>query len=115
MVAATRPPSDKRLAVEVCVYCKKEHGHVYENPQLWLDCFCFVLAASYLSWVTRCCSKGRRKAQTTNDPTSCNSDDLNRRRFRNVIDRVICRHSERICCVKEMQKLSCQSGKYEAS
>ena len=75
----------------------------------------FFYKASYLSWVTRCCSKGQRKAKRANDPTSCNSDDLDRRRFNNAMDRIICRHAERICCVKEIQKLSCESGKYEAS
>lgn len=73
------------------------------------------LAATYLSWVVRCCSKGRIKAKSSGDPTSCNSDDLSRRRFQTMRDRLICRHAERICCVKEMQKLSCQSGKYEAT
>lgn len=73
------------------------------------------LAATYLSWVVRCCSKGRLKAKKSADPTSCNSDDLSRRRFQTPRDRLICRHAERICCVKEMQKLSCQSGKYEAT
>lgn len=73
------------------------------------------LAATYLSWIVRCCSKGRIKAKSSGDPTSCNSDDLSRRRFKAMRDRLVCRHAERICCVKEMQKLSCQSGKYEAT
>lgn len=73
------------------------------------------LAATYLSWIVRCCSKGHLKAKKSADPTSCNSDDLSRRRFQTPRDRLICRHAERICCVKEMQKLSCQSGKYEAT
>ncbi|XP_020618875.1 fibulin-1-like [Orbicella faveolata] len=74
-----------------------------------------IVQATYLSWVVRCCSKGRLKAKKSADPTSCNSDDLSRRRFQTPRDRLICRHAERICCVKEMQKLSCQSGKYEAT
>lgn len=74
-----------------------------------------IVQAVYLSWVTRCCLKGQRKAKKENHPSSCNSDDLDRRRFRAAIDRIICRHAERICCVKEIQKMSCESGKYEAS
>lgn len=74
-----------------------------------------IVEANYMSWVSRCCSKGRRKASKSNDPTSCNSDDLDRRRFKSLLDRIICRHSERICCVKEIQRMSCESGKYEAS
>lgn len=75
-----------------------------------------VVQAVYVSWVIRCCKKGQHKAaKAAGNPTSCNSDDLDRRRFRNELDRTICRHAERICCVKEIQKLSCEGGKYEAS
>ena len=87
----------------------------YPRCLFTLNLVLVFLAATYLSWVVRCCSKGRLKAKNSGDPTSCNSDDLSRRRFQTPLDRLVCRHAERICCVKEMQKLSCQSGKYEAT
>ncbi|KAK2548608.1 Fibulin-1 [Acropora cervicornis] len=60
--------------------------------------FLFIEAV-YVSWVIRCCKKGQHKAaKAAGNPTSCNSDDLDRRRFRNELDRIICRHAERICC-----------------
>lgn len=74
-----------------------------------------IVQANYKSWITRCCVKGQRKASKTKDPSACNADDLDRRRFNSPFDRLICRHSERVCCVKEIQKMSCEIGKYEAS
>lgn len=74
----------------------------------------FLTGQSYMNWVGRCCTKGHRKASKNYDPSSCNSDDLDRRRFNTKFERWICRLSERVCCMKEIQKKSCQSGIFEA-
>ncbi|CAH3164361.1 unnamed protein product [Pocillopora meandrina] len=76
--------------------------------------FYIVHGQSYMNWVGRCCTKGHRKASRNYDPSSCNSDDLDRRRFNTKFERWICRLSERVCCMKEIQKKSCQSGIFEA-
>lgn len=76
--------------------------------------FYIVQGQNYMNWVGRCCTKGRRKASKNYDPSSCNSDDLDRRRFQTKFERWICRYAERICCMKEIQKKSCQSGIFEA-
>lgn len=76
--------------------------------------FSFLTGQSYMNWVGRCCTKGHRKASKNYDPSSCNSDDLDRRRFNTKFERWICRLSERVCCMKEIQKKSCQSGIFEA-
>ena len=74
----------------------------------------FSVANYLMQWSSRCCVKGKHKASSmTGRPSICDKDDLDRRSMTTAV-RIICRHAERICCVKEIQKLSCQLGKYHA-
>ncbi|XP_031553546.1 fibulin-1-like [Actinia tenebrosa] len=71
--------------------------------------------AAMIDWVNRCCIKGRQKAENFKGHFEvCNKDDLDRRTFTSVMDRMVCRMSERVCCVKELQKVACERGKYQA-
>ena len=75
--------------------------------------FFFHVSTDGMQYLTRCCIKGLRKADRHNTLSVCEKDDLNRRNM-SATERKICRHSERVCCVKQIQQRMCSLGKYRA-